>query len=244
MGACVQAAIISGDISSENGLIVADVSPIGLGIDMLGERGGQVMLVYEPLMPPNTKIPYSVKRSYSLLHPDQRECSFRLYQDRTGTAKLPEDAEDTGVVGELKEIPPALYGSPHPVEVEFSYNLDGRAQIRASIPGLGKSLEIGYELSSKYMSHEDKEAAKERIASSTASQRAPEQAKWQQHPRASEFSSLFSKAESSATSLDSDRRERLLAAVVKLKAALEQNQSQSFDKLENELIDLLFELDS
>src|SRR5690606_23049234 len=88
-GACIQAAIISGDIPSETGLMVMDVSSNGLGIDIVGERGGQLGVIYEPLMLPNTKIPYAVKRSYSLLHPDQRACSFHLYQDRTGKAKVP-----------------------------------------------------------------------------------------------------------------------------------------------------------
>ncbi len=243
MGACVQAAIIAGEIDSDSGgLIVTDVSPFGLGISIVGERGGQLMLVYEALMPPNTKIPYSVKRSYTLLHPDQRQCSFQLYQDGSGKAKLPEDAIDTGVVGELTDIPPALYGSPHPVEVEFSYDLNGRAQLRASIPGMGKSLEIAYERAGNYMSKDDLKAAKERLEDPAVNSPAAT-AKWRAHPKASEFVSLIEKAETKARELGADRASQLIAALARLKLALEQNHTQQLADLESKLIDLLFEFE-
>ena len=162
-GACIQAALITDQISMEDGLILTDVSPFGLGIDVVSPVGQQLMLVYEALMPPNTKIPYSVKRSYSLLHTDQKEVVVHLYQDHTGKAQLPAQAIDTGLNGKITDIPPALLGTPHAIEIDFTYDLNGCAVVTATVPGVGKSVRIEYAPASNRMSDEEKAEAAERF---------------------------------------------------------------------------------
>ncbi|MHC5718859.1 MAG: Hsp70 family protein, partial [Nostoc sp.] len=137
IGACIQAALAKGLINDESGIILTDVAPFGLGIDVVSIIGGQVMLTYEALIQPNTTIPYSVKKTYTLLHAEQQEVEVRLYQDKTGKAKLPIDAIDTELTGNITDIPPAPNGNPYPMEIEFSYDINGIAKVTASIPAIG-----------------------------------------------------------------------------------------------------------
>ncbi|MEH1832729.1 MAG: Hsp70 family protein [Nostoc sp.] len=104
IGACIQAALAKGLINEESGIILTDVAPFGLGIDVVSMIGGQVMLTYEPLIQPNTTIPYSVKKTYTLLHAEQQQVEVRLYQDHTGKAKLPVDAIYTEIAGQITVI--------------------------------------------------------------------------------------------------------------------------------------------
>lgn len=50
IGASVSAAISQGLISEESGIILTDVAPFGLGIEVVSQVGGQQMLTYEPLV--------------------------------------------------------------------------------------------------------------------------------------------------------------------------------------------------
>lgn len=154
-GASINAAISQDLISEESGIILIDVSPFGLGIEVVSQVGGQQMLTYESLISPNTTIPYSVKKEYSLMRADQRQVEIKLYQDHKGDARFPRDAEDTGIVGYITDIPPAANGIPYPVEVEFAYDTNGIATLKASIPAIRKSVEISYGKSASRMDEED-----------------------------------------------------------------------------------------
>ena len=164
-GAAVQAAL-TGLIERERGLIVTDVAPFGLGIDVVNEVGGRLRLVYEPLVQPQTTIPYSVRRTYSLLHDRQAQVEVHLYQDPHGTALTPDDAVDTGIVGLITDIPPSSSGEPHPIEIAFSYDIDGLVRLRATLPDLeGKEAELVYRASEFRMTDSELEEYRSRLAS-------------------------------------------------------------------------------
>lgn len=230
IGACIQAALAKGLISEESGIILTDVAPYSLGIDVVSMVGGQVMLTYEPLIQPNTTIPYSVKKTYTLLHAEQQQVEVRLYQDNTGKAKLPVDAIDTGIAGEITDIPPALNGNPYPIDIEFSYDINGTAKLTASIPDIGKSVEIVYEHSNKRMSEKEKLASTERI-----------QDLWKQNQRAKDYESLINKAERCMAGIPPQERSPLSRAVMELKEALITDNSSQIDEAGDRLIDMMFE---
>jgi len=165
-GAAVQAALSAGLIERERGLIVTDVAPFGLGIDVVNDVGGRLRLVYEPLVEPQTTIPYSVRRRYSLLHDEQDQVEVHLYQDPHGTARTPDDAVDTGIVGLITDIPPSFSGEPHPIEIAFSYDIDGLVRLRATLPDLeGKEAELVYRASEFRMNDSELEEYRSRLAS-------------------------------------------------------------------------------
>lgn len=232
MGACIQAALAHGQISEDKGIILTDVCPFGLGVDCVVDIGGQLMVVYSPLMEPNTTIPYSTKQEYRLIHPDQREVDIHIYQDHTGKARFPQEAVDTGVEGVITDIPPALYGTPHPLEVEFNYTIDGVAEVKASIPGMNKSVTINYKSSALRMDDSQKAESKQRLDEL-----------WKQNPKAKEYVSAIKKAEEFMAKIPPQERAPLSQTVADLKEALTSDNAGKMKEAHDRLIDLLFDLD-
>ncbi len=234
MGASVQAAIIKELIDpGEGDLIVTDVSPFGLGIDVVSNVGGQMMLLYEPLILPNTTIPFTVRRSYRLLSGSQGEAEINLYQDHTGKARLPEEAIFTGIRGSITNIPPSQTGEPHQVEIEFSYDTNGMAKLTARIPATGQKIEIHYQPSAQRLSDEEKEEAFQNVRDM-----------WKQSLRAKEYDTLIVKAERLMSSIpDEEKQQQLTLAVSDLKMALVSNDDEEISRAGDRLVDLLFEIE-
>lgn len=232
MGASISAALSQNLISEESGIILTDVTPFGLGIEVVSEVGGQTMLTYEPLILPNTTIPYSTSKTYSLLRADQTQVTLKLLQDHKGTARLPQDAVDTGINGTISDIPPASNGIPHPVEVEFSYDTNGIAIAKASIPAIQKTVEIAYGKSKTRMNGEDKAEAKNRL-----------EELWRQSAGAKGYEAIIDKAEKISDSLNSEEKTQLNDLLRELKQALTNNNSQEIEEAGDRLVDLMFDLE-
>lgn len=233
MGASIQAALASGLIPDESGIILTDVAPFGLGIEVISEVGRQYMLTYEPLIQPNTTIPFSTNKTYTLLRADQQRVEVRLYQDNTGKAKLPSEAIDTGVVAEITDIPPAADGNPYPVKVEFSYDINGIAKLKATIPGTNKSVELEYAHSAMRMDSD---------ALSRAASRLREL--WKQNAQAKEYEGLINKAERLLAEMPSQERLPLSDLVIDLKTALMNDHTEEIQAVGDRLVDFLFDLEN
>ncbi|MBD2770943.1 Hsp70 family protein [Iningainema tapete] len=233
IGASIQAALASGLIPDESGIILTDVAPFGLGIEVISEVGRQYMLTYEPLIQPNTTIPFSTNKTYTLLRADQQRVEVRLYQDNTGKAKLPSEAIDTGLFAEITDIPPAADGNPYPVKVEFSYDINGIAKLKATIPGTNKSVELEYAYSALRMDSD---------ALSRAASRLREL--WKQNAKAKEYEGLINKAERLLTEMPSDDRLPLSDLVIDLKTALMNDNTEEIQAVGDRLVDFLFDLEN
>ncbi len=247
MGAAVAAATDLGLLDTEQGLVFTDSVPYGLGIKVVEQSGDRLWVAYSSLIDPNTPIPYTTKRQYSLLHPDQREVEIELFQDHLGTARRIEDAIPTGVSGRIIDIPPALYGTPHPVEVEFSYDRDGIARIRATIPGVDRSVEIAYDHHAERMSEEELIAARNRIQSlvndieSICTTAAPERS-WQSNPEFKYLLPLIDRAER-LIQADPDRYYDKMELLRKLREALDVGDTDRVNALAQKLTDWMADTD-
>ena len=230
VGASIQAAIVQGLIASDSGIILTDVAPFGLGIEVVSEIGRQYMLTYEPLIKPNTTIPYSTYKTYSLLRADQKRVEVRLYQDNTGKAKRSSDAINTGISAEITDIPPAPDGNPYPVEVEFSYDLNGIAKLRATIPNINRSVELEYAQSAMRMNSQNIADAASRL-----------QELWKQNAKAKEYEGLINKAERFMTDIPPQERSPLSDIVMDLKKALMNDNTEEIQKTGDRLVDFLFD---
>ncbi len=232
-GASIQAALANDLISSEDGLIVTDVSPFGLGVDVVTQVGPERwMLLYEPLMQPNTTIPYTVKKEYRLLDADQREVNIHVYQDHTGKAYLPADAIDTGISAVITDIPPALYGTPHPIEVEFSYDVNGVVSLKASIPGIAKSCSILIQPSQMVIDVPGMQQSRQKT-----------QDLWRSSAFAGRFEGLLAKAER-ILGEGLPQGDDLRQATRELKEALAHDDEQAIEKAADRLTDLLFDIEN
>lgn len=232
MGAAVQAALAAGAMKPESSLILTDVCPFGLGIDVVAEVGGREMLVYEPLIRPNTTIPYSFKKTYHLLHVEQKQVNVHLFQDHKGTARLPTDATDTNIEATIKDIPPSRTGRPHELEVNFSYDINGIAQLDASLPATRQRVSLVYQPTPGRMGAEEARAVGARA-----------RAEWEKSPEAKRHGPLLARGKRLASESAGERKTSLERAVVALEAALASGNAAEADRAGDRLADLLFDME-
>jgi molecular chaperone DnaK len=232
-GACIQAAIIEGIIPPEDGIILTDVAPIGLGVEILSIIGRQPQLVYDSLIERQTKIPYSVKKEYSLIHEEQTSVEVKVYQDPKGGARRLVDVEDIGLTGNITNIPISVTGAPHPVEIEFSYDLNGIIELSARIPTTGQQIDLRYEASHLRLDDIGKQEAKERL-----------EELWSKNEKAVRYRALIDKATRLRDEVDADIRQNIDIAIDTLKTALVENNDGAIETAGDNLTDLLWDIEN
>ena len=127
LGAAVQAGLV-GKAEAVEELVVTDVAPFTLGIAISKQLGGDLRDGYfDPVIDRNTTIPVSRVKRYSTVHPNQTALVIRVYQ---GESRRIEDNMPLGEF-EVRGIPP---GPAHqPVDVRFTYDLNGVLEVEATI---------------------------------------------------------------------------------------------------------------
>ena len=233
LGAAVKAAIAMGEIDSEEGVILTDVAPYGLGVRVVGEVGGYIMPnLYSPLIMPNTTIPYTVKQEYSLVAADQVAVDIELFQDHNGKARLVEEATAIGLKGRIEDIPPSSTGVPHPIEVSFSYDADGLVRLEAKIPGTDRSVEILMDKTITRLSDEERQDAIARIDEL-----------WRSSSMAREVEPLLARADEAASLVEGENRIRIQTLVDTIKKKLAKDDEDGARGTVDELTDMLFDLE-
>jgi molecular chaperone DnaK len=232
IGAAVQAAIALGQLDPERGVILTDVAPFGMGIQVVSEVGGILTPVYEPLIMPNTTVPFSTRREYSLLTTQQEAVIVHLYQDHKGSALRTDDAVDTGIRARIANIPPSASGRPHTIVIHFSYDVDGLAKLAAVIPHTGQTVRLEYTPNQKRLDAEGKELSQQRVDEL-----------WQRSPGARRFEGIMAQAEALLSKLTDEPQSRLRHSLDELKAALASGDTLAIEAAGLRLTCLMVELE-
>ncbi|MDR0491724.1 MAG: Hsp70 family protein [Oscillospiraceae bacterium] len=127
-GAAVQAGILDGIFSIESALVLTDVCPYTLGIASMHEGLLGDELVFSPIIHRNTTIPVERAEIFYTFRDYQTEVLVRTYQ---GESTDPDNNEFLGEV-RLTGIPSMKRGK-EPIEVAFSYDMNGILQVKARI---------------------------------------------------------------------------------------------------------------
>src|ERR671938_311600 len=117
MGAAIQGAIISGDVSTD--ILLVDVTPLTLGVEVLGG-------LKEPLIERNTTIPTKKSKVFTTAADYQTAVTIHVVQ---GERPMATDCVSLGMFN-LSGIPPAPRGVPQ-IEVTFDIDANGILNVTA-----------------------------------------------------------------------------------------------------------------
>lgn len=220
LGAAVQAAIKSGELSGENDIIIADVCPYTLGIECVKEIFDIKMPgLFDALIKRNTTIPVSVKKMYETYADDQKEAEICVYQ---GEKEL---AAENNLIGSftIGGIPPAAAGEEK-LEVEFSYDINGILGVKAIIASTGENAGISIDTGEIRVEEIDVET------------------EWKKSIYAKRVRTIIKKAEKIVNSqtVGPDIKEMYEDVLYELKYALAKNDEVFVRRYEDELTDLMY----
>ncbi len=127
LGAAVQAGLIARHAGVDD-MVVTDVAPYTLGVEISREFGHELRNGYfMPIINRNTTIPCSRVERVSTIRPNQTHVEIKIYQGESRRV------EGNLLLGELE-----LHGIPRgpagqPVDIRFTYDLNGVLEVEATI---------------------------------------------------------------------------------------------------------------
>src|SRR3954447_16096821 len=158
LGAAVQAGLKSGAISTERGIMITDVCPFTLGVEVVANTGSQKMGgMFSPIIPRNSTVPVSRTEVYSTTADQQRIVDIKVYQGESRLVKNNTFLSSYSIDG----IPPAPAGHEK-VAITFTYDVNGILNCKTKIVSTGKEAMLVVDKSAQRMSEGDKHKPKER----------------------------------------------------------------------------------
>ncbi len=154
LGAAIQAAIKAGELEE---LVIVDVAPFSLGIEVIGDR-------FSTVIPRNTTIPASRKRVYVTTEDYQTEAHVHVLQGESEIASQNVSLGDFILTG----IDPKPKGEAL-VEVQFDYDINGLVKVTARDRATGSQKSIVVKTTTKRLSKEEVRKAQVEVGGYTGS---------------------------------------------------------------------------
>ena len=226
-GAAIQAAIMSGEIAQEEGLIMTDVNPYTLGVRASDDYSTENMSV---IIPRNVTIPVSREEVYTTHSDYQTDACVQVFQGEGAYVY------ENHYLGEfmIREIPSAKAGKER-IRVKFSYDLNGMLQVTATVVSTSRQASIDIDLTKA-----EGPAEPETEVTDVSG--------WKDAPGAAKYRAVIRRAERQLKKLEADSRknadakeirETLEAAVDFLKKAILTENQEIADKCEKALAETL-----
>jgi molecular chaperone DnaK len=244
LGAAVQAGLKAGAAPSRDGIMITDVNPFTLGVEVLGFAGRQpVSGLFSPIIPRNSTIPVSRTEIYSTTRSGQDAVDIRVYQGESGRC-----AENVFLDQyQVKGVPPAPAGVEK-VAVTFTYDVNGILHVATRIVSTGHEARLTVDRSAQRLDESARAAARARLdaefGASPPAQPAssPPPAATAPGPGLTEArATLLAAARGRAATADGPVRERLVYLAGALEQAIAAGQAADAERLERELQAAIFE---
>lgn len=221
-GAAIQAGIIEGSIHQEDSIIITDVNPYTLGIRVVDDFSLDRMAV---VIPRNVTIPVTRSETYFTSTDYQTVAHIEVYQGENSTASRNHFLGDFEIHGI-----PSKKAKAERINVEFSYNLNGMLNVKATIPSTGADASIEINMM------QEQDSAEETVDVSA----------WKEAPHAKQFRTIIRRAErmlkDPKIQEDPLLSEDLEAAIYDLKEAILSDDLELASVCESDLMYLLDEL--
>lgn len=213
LGAAVQAGLMGEDESLED-MVVTDVAPFTLGVEVAKRIGNNDRAGYfNPIISRNTTIPISRVERFSTMRANQNEILIKVYQGESRRV------EDNMLLGELavRGIPRGPSGQP--IDIRFSYDLNGVLEVEAIIVATQQKTRLVIAKHARGMSETQIAQAVEKMQSMKT------------HPREEAGNRfLLKRAERIYRELNQFEREHLNELVDQFEAAIEMQEPQAIDQ--------------
>ncbi len=247
LGAAVQAGLKSGTISAGRGIMITDVCPYTLGVEVSATSGKELVRgLFSPIIPRNSTVPVSRTETYLTTVDGQRSVDIRVYQGNDRQVKNNTFLDAYTVEG----VPPATAGSEK-VAVTFTYDINGILNVKTKVISTGKEAVLTVESSAGRMSEDQREAAKERLdkdwgakpgAAPPAGAGATAAAAATLSTLPPATSALVSTARAKLAALPAPKQQQIQDLISRLESACERKDAAELSKLDGQLTDVLFEL--
>ncbi|MEW6432596.1 MAG: Hsp70 family protein [Myxococcota bacterium] len=250
LGAAVQAGLKQGTISADRGIMITDVCPYTLGVEVSAQAGRELIKgLFSPIIPRNSTVPVSRTETYLTTADNQRVVDIKVYQGNDRLVKNNTFLDSYSVEG----IPPAAAGSEK-VAITFTYDINGILHVKTKIVSTGKEAVLKVEKTGSRMNDDQREAAKERLdkewggGGMGAAQ--PQVADRPSSPPApappsgaAPSAALLAAAKAKLAAVSGENKERLQDIVGRLEAAMAKGDGAEVNRLDTQLTDLLFDLE-
>lgn len=228
MGAAVRAAIHAGVAGAGGSLVLADVSPFAVGVEVVQPlRDGMIVPgVFSPLIERNQPVPHRSSHVYNLMHPKQEACDIRVFQ---GNGAFVADNEQIANA-HLTDIPPSPSEEPRELHINFSFDVSGIVSLEVRVPNTSVVARLQADPRLGRMSDAEKTAAASRVAP-----------KLEDSPYFTSAKPLIERAAKVLSSVGEVNAQRTAAALKKLQDALISGNKSAVEAAEDELADALLD---
>ncbi len=234
LGAAIQAALKSGAIKANQGIMIADVAPFTLGVEVMGRARDQMVSgLFSPIIPRNCKVPVSRSETYFTTSDNQKSVEVRIFQGEDRFVRNNVLLDSYSVEGLLPK--PAGQES---IDITFTYDINGLLNVKTRVNSTGKEAALVVDKRAQRMSPLERDEAKARLEREWApGGRAPSATP----PKGDDKLLAAATTALASTSLGDELRTKLLAAVDAVKRARHENDPARAAKAEADLTDLLID---
>jgi len=159
LGAAIQAGLKAGQVSAARGIMISDVSPFTLGVEISKRAFDELQNGhFSPIIPRNSTVPVSRTEVYSTTGHAQAEVEIRVFQ---GDAPLTRDNVFLDAYS-VQGIPPGPAGSEK-IAITFTYDVNGILHVKTKVLSTGKEAKLVVDKNKLRLSPEERERARERV---------------------------------------------------------------------------------